>query len=691
MGNVMGVCASGAGSSQPGHARLEDEEEAAVDGGWTELVGGPSWWVDDGAYAQLVRSAPPRSWGEPSVRARLVFAFFIVDSALALALATALAVAGDSAGSALLLGLVGAQCTLAWLLALHRLPAHTSWLSALTRAGPLGTLALDAFAARLLLLPHPLCTRRAEPELGFSAFADTHTGGYADSDGSAQPAETESAVFAAVLGVRLLVHALAQSLPVACLVLAGIVPGHSQRLPYHTVPQRLPACLGSLGLAAGASATFNAACHFALLLAGAVALSSTAAGCQAQPLQALLALDVRASLPTHGLVLGLLRHVRVTTRPAAHTATEGAERAERAEAAVAAHTEAERACELVGWLGGAVVALDLGGGGGGVLARLPLGARSRLKALDVSGIALKGAGTLAAGLRTTRALEELRACRCQLGDHGVAVLADALLASAAPLSKLCLAGNGLTAYGAGALASCLSRLQLLSLELAHNPLGPYGAALLLDALASQRSLRSLGLARTGLQRKGAAALAQRVWALPALAELRLGGNGIGDEGGAALLDALTRCFVLRLLWLNGNGLGSRSAAALSTLLAASPALVDVRVYANPLGGTAALADGLRAGAALRLQAAGERRPEAKVLLSLAHCQLADDAARTLADDFSALGALRELHLFGNPAIRAPARERLRSAWRETGRAERALLLELAEEPAEAAERDEQGR
>ncbi|MGV9341268.1 gala protein [Streptomyces sp. NPDC003688] len=184
-----------------------------------------------------------------------------------------------------------------------------------------------------------------------------------------------------------------------------------------------------------------------------------------------------------------------------------------------------------------------------------------------------GARTLAALLRRNTTLRTLDLVNSGIGAEGVRLLAGALLDRPAPLERLFLGGNGLTAAEAPLLAALVRDAGVRELYLTANHLGDEGTAVLARAADPARPLR-LGLGGNGIGPDGARALADALDGIEhldlgrAMSERSLGapGNTTGDAGAQALADALPGS-ALRRLELRHTGITGRGA---KTLLAALP-------------------------------------------------------------------------------------------------------------------------
>jgi hypothetical protein len=184
-----------------------------------------------------------------------------------------------------------------------------------------------------------------------------------------------------------------------------------------------------------------------------------------------------------------------------------------------------------------------------------------------------GARTLAALLRRNTGLRTLDLVNSGIGAPGVRLLLDALLERDAPLERLFLGGNGLTAADAPLLASLVRDAGVRELYLTANHLGDEGTAVLAAATDPARPVR-LGLGGNGIGPAGARALADALDGIDtldlgrALSERSLGApaNATGDDGARALAAALPGS-PLRRLELRHTGITGHGA---KNLLAALP-------------------------------------------------------------------------------------------------------------------------
>ncbi|KAJ8600034.1 hypothetical protein CTAYLR_001897 [Chrysophaeum taylorii] len=288
-------------------------------------------------------------------------------------------------------------------------------------------------------------------------------------------------------------------------------------------------------------------------------------------------------------------------------------------------------------------------------------------------------------------------------DDGAWALAAAARAGGGggALVSLCLASNGISADGAGAIASALASgaaWALRTLDLSRNGLGADGGAALGAMLATRRDdawraahplaragacrpapVERLVLSGCSLGDDGAARVAAGLAGHDAIRVLNLDDNGIVDLGAAALATALSRNATLSLLSLAANRLVPRAARALAEPLRLSGSLRSLDLTANPtLGpeGAAALGDALardeknkapssslshlslakcgvgRDRAGISALARGVERNVALESLDLSENDLDEWAASELATVLArSRGRLVDLRLEGNPDIR----------------------------------------
>jgi Ran GTPase-activating protein (RanGAP) involved in mRNA processing and transport len=160
------------------------------------------------------------------------------------------------------------------------------------------------------------------------------------------------------------------------------------------------------------------------------------------------------------------------------------------------------------------------------------------------------------GVRSNTALQQLDLRRCGLGDQGISILANALVARNASMVKLDLSWNKITSIGVRALVDDNVEVvkTLTELCLTGNPIGSIGVTLLADALGRN--------------------------AMPSLKQLDLNYCGIEDDGFVALVSALEQNTSLQILSLARNNFGERGFMALAQSLPNIKGLQQIDFTAN---------------------------------------------------------------------------------------------------------------
>jgi hypothetical protein len=160
------------------------------------------------------------------------------------------------------------------------------------------------------------------------------------------------------------------------------------------------------------------------------------------------------------------------------------------------------------------------------------------------------------GMRSNTALQQLDLRRCGLGDQGISILANALVARNASMVKLDLSWNKITSIGVRALVDDNVEVvkTLTELCLTGNPIGSIGVTLLADALGRN--------------------------AMPSLKQLDLNYCGIEDDGFVALVSALEQNASLQILSLARNNFGERGFMALAQSLPNIKGLQQIDFTAN---------------------------------------------------------------------------------------------------------------
>ena len=151
---------------------------------------------------------------------------------------------------------------------------------------------------------------------------------------------------------------------------------------------------------------------------------------------------------------------------------------------------------------------------------------------DANAIGDKGAGQLASGLTTNRALRALHLCRNEVGCEGAGQMAPAL-AQNATLENLSLEWNQIRADGCRALLGACRDAAVTQLDLGWNGVRDEACAAIAAALRDgSAQLRELKLHHNHVSAEGGAALCA---ALGALDALDVSGNPLANEGVCALL------------------------------------------------------------------------------------------------------------------------------------------------------------
>jgi Ran GTPase-activating protein (RanGAP) involved in mRNA processing and transport len=198
-----------------------------------------------------------------------------------------------------------------------------------------------------------------------------------------------------------------------------------------------------------------------------------------------------------------------------------------------------------------------------------------------------GARRLVELVESGGSLRVLDLYNCELGDDGVAAIADALASPRSRIEHVYLGGNAAGPRAAQALASMLATTQTLrTLQLSASRFeDPVGIALA-AGLARNRSLDELGLASCHIGPRGGAALADALARHPRLLRLDLGAatsaralgepnNQIADDGAGAFADLVAANGPLRILDLRWNGITSRGAMPILEALHANHSLVEL--------------------------------------------------------------------------------------------------------------------
>jgi Ran GTPase-activating protein (RanGAP) involved in mRNA processing and transport len=181
------------------------------------------------------------------------------------------------------------------------------------------------------------------------------------------------------------------------------------------------------------------------------------------------------------------------------------------------------------------------------LAYNTFGGGSNVPLSIIEGVRINGGNAAVArsileGLRSNTALQQLDLVGCGLCDHGISILANALVTRNAVMLELDLRFNEITSVGVRALVDDNAEAvkTLTKLCLTHNPIESEGATILADALGHH--------------------------AMPNLKELHLGRCGIDDDGFVALVSALEQNTSFQILNLGYNLFNERGFVALAESL-----------------------------------------------------------------------------------------------------------------------------
>ncbi|KAH3759047.1 Protein NLRC3 [Pelomyxa schiedti] len=242
-----------------------------------------------------------------------------------------------------------------------------------------------------------------------------------------------------------------------------------------------------------------------------------------------------------------------------------------------------------------------------------------------------------------RALEHPK-CACKLldingrriGDEGAAIIAQAL-SSNKSLVSLNMAGNDIGDEGAAIISRALSsNKSLVSLNLYGNNVGDEGATSIAQALSSNKSLVSLNMAGNNIGDEGAASIAQALSSNKSLVSLNLYSNNIGDEGAASIAQALSSNESLVSLNLYSNNIGAEGAASIAQALSSNKSLMSMDISGNNIGaeGAASISRALSSNKSL-------------VSLNLYSNKIGDEGAAIIAQALSSNESLVSLHLYNN--------------------------------------------
>jgi Ran GTPase-activating protein (RanGAP) involved in mRNA processing and transport len=159
------------------------------------------------------------------------------------------------------------------------------------------------------------------------------------------------------------------------------------------------------------------------------------------------------------------------------------------------------------------------------------------------------------GVRSNTTLQQLDLGRCELGNQGISLLANALGSRNASTRELNLYNNEITSVGVRALVD--------------------------DNTEAVKTLTKLGLSCNHIRSEGATILADALGrdAMPSLKRLDLGWCGIDDDGFVAMVSALEQNTSLQILNLKGNRFGERGFMALAESLPNIKGLQQINITA----------------------------------------------------------------------------------------------------------------
>jgi Ran GTPase-activating protein (RanGAP) involved in mRNA processing and transport len=158
------------------------------------------------------------------------------------------------------------------------------------------------------------------------------------------------------------------------------------------------------------------------------------------------------------------------------------------------------------------------------------------------------------GVRSNKALQQLDLSVCRLGDHGISILANAIVARNASILKLVLHSNDITSVGVRALVD--------------------------DNVEAVKTLTELCFSGNLIRSEGATILANALEdnAMPSLKQLQLNSCGIRDYGFVALVSTLEQNTSFQILDMGWNTFGERGLVALAESLPNIKGLQQIKMF-----------------------------------------------------------------------------------------------------------------
>ena len=188
---------------------------------------------------------------------------------------------------------------------------------------------------------------------------------------------------------------------------------------------------------------------------------------------------------------------------------------------------------------------------------------------------------IAEGLKAGHPFREAELAELQLSSAALAELTLAL-ASAGPLSRLCVSDCGLGDDGVHSVLPVVRAGTLGTLELRSNRIGNHGAGVLAEALAGNSQLHVLDLQRNDIKCQGAIGLAAALQVNRTLRVLNVRFNEIADSGASALGKALQANKTITELHLGGNLVGPEGAVQLASALETNETVRTLNLRSNAI-------------------------------------------------------------------------------------------------------------